>query len=153
MAIALGLAAVAAIAGVAGSALALMTTYEYSKSTMRGGKNLEVAGGNVTEVKTSGLDTDYAFQYSNSVYEIVTMLMPTALGGSSGETLDENSAVVSKLAQRGIPESNAIQLASGLPKYWGGLESTSGPVYYGVLVTLLALIGFVIIKNPMKWAQ
>ena len=152
MAISLALAAVAAIAGVAGSALALMTTYEYSKSTMRGGKNLEVAGGNVTEVKTSGLDTDYAFQYSNSVYEIVTMLMPTALGGSSGETLDENSAVVSKLVQRGIPESNAIQLASGLPKYWGGLESTSGPVYYGVLVTLLALIGFVIIRSPMKWA-
>src|SRR5690606_12675146 len=71
---------------------------------------------------------------------------------SSGETLDENSAVVSKLVQRGIPESNAIQLASGLPKYWGGLESTSGPVYYGVLVTLIALVGFVIIRSPMKWA-
>lgn len=152
MTIALSLAAVAAIIGVSGSALMLMTTYEYSKSTMRGGKSLELSGGNVTEVKTSGLDTDYAFQYSNSVYEIVTMLMPSALGGSSGETLDENSAVVSKLAQRGVPESNAIQLAGGLPKYWGGLESTSGPVYYGVFITLLALIGFVVIRSPLKWA-
>ena len=44
-----------------------------------------------------------------------------------------------------------MQLAAQLPRYWGGLVQTVGPVYYGVLICLLALIGFVLVKHPIRW--
>ncbi|MBK7560870.1 MAG: hypothetical protein IPI68_04975 [Chitinophagaceae bacterium] len=79
--------------------------------------------------------------------------MPDAFGGSSSKTFDENSKVVAKLVNRGAPESNAVQIASGIPKYWGGIDGvgTSGPPYLGVVVCLLSLIGFVLYKKPLRW--
>jgi hypothetical protein len=147
----------AALLGVGGSAVTLLTTAEYAKATMRGGKNISIEGNQVTKANTSGLDTSYAFQYSYGKAETVTMLMPKAFGERSGTldgriyALDENSNVIEKLSSKGIPESSAMQLAAQLPRYWGGLEQTSGPVYYGVLICLLALIGFVLVKHPVRW--
>jgi hypothetical protein len=152
IAIAGGITAVAAITAVAGNALTLLTTSEYAKYTMRGGKDINIDGDKVTAVKTSGLDTSYAFQYSLGKAEATVVMMPNAFGGNSGKTFDENSNVYDKLVKRGIPENNAMQIVSGLPKYWGGIEpSTSGPPYQGVIVCLLALIGFVLYKKPLRW--
>jgi hypothetical protein len=77
--------------------------------------------------------------------------MPNAFGGSSANPLDENSNVVKKLTDKGLPEATAMQVAGSLPRYWGGLESTSGPAYVGAIICILALIGFVVIKHPMRW--
>jgi hypothetical protein len=138
--------------GLAGSALTLMTTSEYTKYTMRGGKDLEINGDSVTATKTKGLDTGYAFRYSLGKAETAVMMMPNAFGSSSGEGLSEDSKVVSKLTDRGVPENNAIQIATGLPKYWGGIvEGTSGPPYLGVIICYLALLGFILYKNPLRW--
>ena len=81
---------------------------------MRGGKDISIEGDKVTAAKTSGLDTSYAFQYSLGKAESVVILMPDAFGGSSSKPLDENSHVVSKLVQKGAPETNAIQIASNI---------------------------------------
>ncbi|MES1214880.1 MAG: YfhO family protein [Bacteroidota bacterium] len=83
--------------------------------------------------------------------EATSMLMPDAFGGSSSKNLSENSKVVNKLVNKGAPESTATQIASSLPKYWGGLPQTSGPPYLGVIICLLGLIGFVLYKNPLRW--
>ena len=147
-----GITAIAAITAVAGNTLTLLTTSEYAKYTMRGGKDITIEGDKVTSAKTSGLDTSYAFQYSLGKAEATVILMPNAFGGNSGKVLDENSKVLDKLVRRGVPENNALQIVSSLPKYWGGVEpSTSGPPYIGVIVCLLALIGFVLYKNPLRW--
>ncbi len=147
-----GIAMVAAIAAVAGNALTLLSTSEYTRYTMRGGKDVTIDGDKVTTAKTSGLDTGYAFQYSLGKAEAMVMLMPNAFGGSSLKTLNENSKVVQKLVNRGAPEDNAIQIASSLPRYWGGIDpSTSGPPYLGVITCLLALLGFVLYKKPLRW--
>jgi len=137
--------------GLGGSALSLLTTAEYSKYTMRGGKDISIEGDTVKKAKTSGLDTSYAFVYSIDKSESVTLLMPNAFGGGSRKVAGESSHVVEKLTARGVNESNAIQLAEGLPKYWGALPYTSGPAYLGVFICLLGLIGFVIIKTPLRW--
>ncbi|HVT85790.1 MAG TPA: YfhO family protein [Chitinophagaceae bacterium] len=148
--------AVAAIVGIAGSAMSLMTNSEYVKATMRGGKDISIEEGKVTTAKTSGLDADYALRWSISKPEATVLLMPEAFGGSSGKQLGENSHVVEKLTAKGIPEAQAMQVASSLPKYWGGMsdpsETTAGPPYVGVIICILALIGFVIIKKPIRWA-
>ena len=151
----IGLAAaitiVAAVIGVAGNALNLKTTSEYSKYTMRGGKDVIIEGDSVKAVKTSGLDTGYAFQYSLGKAESVTLIMPNAFGGFSQSKAGEGSAVTNKLIAKGIPDANAEQIAQSMPLYWGELY-TSGPAYLGVIICVLGLIGFVIVKEPVKWA-
>ena len=145
-----GVTIIAATIGLAGNALTLMTTSEYAAYTMRGGKDISITGDKVEKAKTSGLDTAYAFVYSLGKAETVTFLMPNAFGGSSGKSTGEGSHVVSKLTAKGVPESDAEQLAQGLPRYWG-LLYTSGPAYLGVIICLLGLIGFVIVKTPFRW--
>ena len=152
MAIALSLAAVGALIGICNAGVTFLTTYDYAKYTMRGGKTIEATDKGVIQKKTSGLDNDYAFQYSLGKSEIVTLLMPNSYGGSSSQTFDENSNLVKKLVDKNIPENNAMQLASSLPKYWGGIvEGTSGPVYLGVLCCLFFIIGLVVIKSRHRW--
>ena len=141
-----------AVIAIGSMALILLTTYEYSKATTRGGNDLSVQGGTVKQTKSSGLDTSYAFQYSLGKAESVVMFMPKAFGEGSHKVLDENSKVVEKLTDKGIPENSAIQVASQLPKYWGGIVQTAGPPYMGAIICLLALIGFVIVRHPVRWA-
>ncbi|MCB0777746.1 MAG: YfhO family protein, partial [Chitinophagaceae bacterium] len=143
---------IAAIIGVAGNALILKTTSEYTKYTMRGGKDVEVSGDSVIAAKTKGLDTAYAFEYSIGKAETSTLIMANAFGGGNGKKLSEGSAVAKKLMSKGIGEMNAEQLAQSLPKYWGNLPYTAGPAYLGVLIGLLGIIGFVILKHPLRWA-
>jgi hypothetical protein len=144
------IAALSAIIGLAGNALVLKTTSEYSKFTMRGGKDIDIVGDTVKATKTKGLDTAYAFEYSVGLGESVSLIMPNAYGGYSGNVAGEGSNVVKKLVDLGVAESNAGQLAQSLPKYWGKLY-TSGPAYLGVIICLLGLIGFVLLKTPLRW--
>lgn len=146
-----GITIVSALIGLAGNALILKTTSEYAKYTMRGGKDITIEGDSVKTASTKGLDTSYAFEYSLGRAETMTFIMPNAFGGFSKNMTGEGSNVVKKLTTKGIPENNAEQVAQSMPAYWGKLY-TSGPAYLGVIICLLALIGFVIIKSPLKWA-
>ena len=145
------IACISGILGLAGNALILKTTSEYSKFTMRGGKDISIEGDTVKAIKTTGLDTGYAFEYSLGKAETVTFIMPNAFGGFSRNMTGEGSHVVKRLVDKGVPESNAEQVAMNMPRYWGELY-TSGPAYLGVIICLLGLIGFVLIKSPLKWA-
>nr|HPI00305.1 hypothetical protein [Chitinophagaceae bacterium] len=151
MTIALLLAIISIAIGVGNYAVNLLTTTEYAQYTMRGGKTLERVGNELKVANTKGLDKDYAFMWSYGKAELATLMMPGAFGGSSSSYFDENATVVSRLTAKGVPENDAIQLASSLPKYWGGLESTSGVIYFGVLTVLLGIIGFVVSKSPHRW--
>jgi hypothetical protein len=152
MLIAGSIVAGAAAIAVASTAVTLLTTYEYTKATMRGGKDISIEGDTVKKTKTSGLDTAYAFQYSFGKAETVVLMMPKAFGEGSNKPLGEDSKVVEKLTDKGIPESSAIQVAGQLSAYWGGIIQTDGPPYLGVIICLLALIGFVVVRHPLRWA-
>ncbi|MFM7672886.1 MAG: YfhO family protein [Bacteroidota bacterium] len=152
--VAIGLGA--AILGLAGNALILMTTSEYSQFTMRGGKNIEIKGDSVTKTKTSGLDYDYAFRYSLGKAETAVLAMPDAFGSGSSNMIDENSNAFKKLAENNLPAGEIInyvlQSTNNGMRYWGGIvEGTSGPPYVGTITCLLALIGFALIKSPLRW--
>lgn len=142
---------IASAIGVGSSALPLMTTYEYSKFTMRGGKTMDIKGGNdIKQIsKTAGLDQDYAFMWSVSKAEPFVLLMPNAFGGSSADAFDEDSKVAAAFSEIGA----SPQYAAQMPKYWGGLEGTSGPAYSGALICFLAIIGFGIsgVDKTNKW--
>ncbi|MEO7922243.1 MAG: hypothetical protein ABIR30_01050 [Chitinophagaceae bacterium] len=148
--IAAGVTIIAGLVGVAGNALTLKTTSEYSKFTIRGGKDIIIEGDSVKAVKTSGLDTGYAFEYSLRKAETFTLMLPNAFGGGSYARFGEGSKVAKKLVDRGVPESDAEQVAQNMPKYWGTIF-TAGPAYLGVLICLFGIIGFVIIRHPLRW--
>lgn len=145
-----GVTLLAAIVAIAGNALILLTSAEYSSYTMRGGKDIAIEGDQIKVATTQGLDTSYAFEYSLGNTETFTLLMPNAYGGGHSRNFKEGSAVAKKLMEKGLDENNAEQLAQSLPQYWGALPYTAGPAYLGILIFVLGLLGFVLSKGPLR---
>jgi len=142
----------AALLAMGGNALILLTSSEYSRYTMRGGKDLSIdQSGKVTTTQTKGLDTSYAFEYSLAPKESFTLLLPNAFGGGHSLRFEEGSQIANDLMEKGIDQQNAEQLAQGLPQYWGGLPYTAGPAYLGVLIVIFALWGLFFAKGPLRW--
>ena len=129
----------------------LMNTNEYGKYTMRSGKTIETKDGKIVSANTKGLDFDYASMWSIRKSEIVTTFMPNSFGESSSASISTDSKFVKHLTDKNIPSDNAEQLASQLPRYWGGLENTVGPNYLGVICVLLALFGFIFVRSKDRW--
>lgn len=125
----------------------LWTTYEYGKLSTRGKSNLS----SEKSVVNSGLDKEYAYQWSQGIGESITFLIPNAYGGGSISLLDEKSEVVKNLTSKGIDNNQALGFARQLPSYWGPKPFTSGPWYFGAFVFFLFILGLFIVKNRLKW--
>lgn len=151
--IALSLALLGGLIGVGNSALSLLTTYEYTKYTMRGGKTIDLTeSGDAKQTKTSGLDESYAFSYSLGLGEALVLMMPNAYGASSGMRLDPDTKVYAALTNLGVDPQQAGQLAGSLPRYWGGITPfTSGPPYSGALICFLAVVAFAVTRGATRW--
>jgi hypothetical protein len=119
----------------------LYTTYEYGKYSIRGKSDLVTANKN----KTSGLDKDYATQWSYGIDETLTILIPNFKGGSS-TPFDRNSETVTALRK-----NNAGQFINQFQTYWGTQPHTDGPVYVGAIVVFLFILGLVIVRGREKW--
>ncbi len=124
----------------------LYTTYEYGKYSIRGKSELT---GNA-ENKTSGLDKDYATQYSYGLGETFTLLIPDFMGGSSSGALKTNSHTYDYM-KRTYGTSEAKKFIAHVPLYWGNQIQTAGPVYVGAIVVFLFVLGMFIVKGPLKW--
>ena len=124
----------------------IMTTYEYGKYSIRGPSELS----SNQENKTSGLDKDYATQYSYSIGETFNMLIPNFMGGSSGGRLKESSHTYEYL-KGAYGNSVAKDFIQSVPLYWGEQVQTAGPVYIGAVVVFLFVLGLFLIKGPVKW--
>lgn len=124
------------------SASKLMTTYEYSKDTMRGDPILTK---NIDKTSSSGVDGlawDYAMQWSNGGKDLLSAFIPMAVGGSSGESVSPKSELGKKLR---------LRKSEKMPIYWGSLPFTSGPSYFGAVIFFLFLLGALIYPGPVKW--
>lgn len=99
------------------------------------------------EKASSGLDKDYAFQWSYGWKELLTVMIPDVYGGSSGGTLDSSSELYKELKKNGAQVGKEVQTYT----YWGDKPFTSGPVYFGALVCFLFVLGMFVVRNPMKW--
>ncbi|MBR6292135.1 MAG: hypothetical protein IKR33_04975 [Bacteroidales bacterium] len=124
----------------------LLVNEEYAKYTMRGGNELTVTpedlyGDNEARPQntSTGLDIDYAFNWSYGVGETYTVLVPGAMGGGSGEKVSHESSFY-----RTFRSDQA-------PLYWGDQPFTSGPVYFGAVVLLLFLVGMIVTRGPERW--
>lgn len=148
----------------------LMSTNEYGKFSTRGqteltiksnlkknkpladqpeNENIETASEPAKEQyernTTTGLDADYATQWSYGIGETFTFLIPDFKGGASGAIANTDPKALKKV------DPNYREDVARSSAYFGDQPFTSGPVYIGAIIMFLALLGMFIVKNPIKW--
>ncbi|OKL41122.1 YfhO family protein [Pontibacter flavimaris] len=141
---------VAAILAVGVNFGRLYTTAEYTEYSIRG--KSELTQPNSGDGVGSGLDREYAFNWSYGVGETMTLLIPDFYGGSSSAPLDTDSETYNAFTKMGAAPAQAEQLVKqGLPMYWGPQPMTSGPVYVGAVVIFLFVLGMFIVDR--RWTS
>ncbi len=126
----------------------ILINREYVSETMRGGTELSL---NAKDKKSvTGLDKDYAYQWSQGIGECITFMIPNAYGGGSGTKLPNDAEAVNLLTQKGVAKNQAEGFI-GQFSYWGPKPFTSGPTYFGAIVLFLFILGIFIVRNPLKW--
>jgi hypothetical protein len=164
--IATGTLAVAALLAVAANAPSLYLSYKYSKETIRGGHSELTAIPNknsqqptVTPTK-NGLDKDYITQWSYGKDETFTLMIPNVKGGASMKpehgankplTLAETDKA-EKMSNANEIQPQDFQNLQYFLQYFGDQPMTNGPVYVGILICALFLLGCAVVKGPVKWA-
>ena len=163
----IGLIAIAGIIGVAANALVLMTTFDYSKESKRGGQLVMDSKLNAKDAvkngKTTGLTKDYAFMWSYGKAETWSLMFPGVMGyGSHQAERDGDVDIFPKINEDGnlikyvnenLPPGAAEQIANQMNGtiYWGDQPFTSGPVYLGAIICFLFLFGMFYLDGKHKW--
>jgi hypothetical protein len=124
----------------------LWSVYSYSKYSIRGPSELKVTG----QEKDSGLSRDYAFNYSNGIFEPLTLMIPNLLGGPSIQELDRSSNTGEALRRNNVPGNQASDFLKNARTYWGKQPFTGGPFYAGATIIFLFILGIVFTKGPVK---
>ena len=130
----IGFLVVGAALAVGGNLGRLATALEYSPYSTRGKATLET--------ESAGLDREYAFGWSNGILETLTLVVPDFYGGGSSTPLPKNSESEKALRAQGIDPSQVNGFVKGAPTYWGDQPFTGGPIYGGVILVFLAVLGF-----------
>lgn len=129
----IGVLVIGALIAVGGNIGRLATALEYSPYSTRGQATLESA--------SDGLDKDYAFSWSNGKLETLTFLVPNFYGGGSSTPLGKDSASEKALRSNGLDAAQINGFIQGAPTYWGDQPFTGGPIYGGVILVFLAIVG------------
>lgn len=124
----------------------LYNTLTYSKYTTRGSSELTLKadGTSNNDIKTSGLDRDYVTAWSYGKEESLSFIIPDAKGGATG--LIGNDPGIMK----GV-NSQYRSFVSQNNRYWGDQSFTSGPVYLGIVVFYLFLLGMFSLRSKFRW--
>ncbi len=125
----------------------LIVNQEYAKYTMRGGSEISVTPEDLYkdgEPKSiagekSGLNIDYAYNWSYGKGETFTIMIPGFYGGGSGEKVSHDSEFYKNFR------------SEHAPLYWGDQPFTSGPVYFGAIIVFLFVFGLFVVKGPERW--
>lgn len=152
-AVATGLLVLASTIGAGLNSTRLMTTYEYSKETIRGKSDMTL----LTD-KESGLEHNYITHWSYGKLETFNLFIPNFMGGASQPDQENLKNYIAELQkQQHILDLNnefnaqAFDYLASSPvsTYWGDQPGTSGPAYQGAIVVFLFLLGLFLVRN--KW--
>lgn len=135
-----GLLLISALLAISVNITSLWATFDSSKDTIRGTPELTKNSDN----KSSGLDRDYITTWSYGIGETWSLMIPNIKGGASGSLGNVDAIKEADPAYRGA-------IAQQSNSYWGDQPGTSGPVYVGVIVLFLFILGLFIVNNKFKW--
>lgn len=153
--LAIGVLALAGLAGLAANTSRLWPTYEYSKETIRGKSELSS-----NAAKGDGLDKEYAFLWSYGIGESMTLLIPNYFGGGAAQTFRGTETygkvfnnILNDYTQKGMPvdeaKKNAEQQVASL--FYTGSQSFVGvAIYFGAVICFLFFMGAFLIRSPYK---
>ena len=130
------------LVGIGTNANKLLPTYNYTQYTMRGGS--ELSSDSDTHNKT-GLDLEYATQWSYGIEETPNLMVPNFRGGIS-RGMAPGSETYRLLRMAGHPE-----YAAYFQEYWGPQPFTAGPMYLGAVCCFLFVLGLLLFKGKEKW--
>ena len=160
-AIATGALACAALLAFGANCASLINTSQYSKETIRG-KASELVDAKAPKAN-QGADFDYITAWSYGGDEMFSLMVPNIKGGATlkpegGETIPmdfsrrggEVEKLDSELHDNVLP-SLRYYSGGGFYEYFGNQPMTNGPVYVGVFLLYLAILGCFIWKGAMKW--
>jgi hypothetical protein len=147
---------IGAAVALAASSANVFIALDYSKDTLRGEPILkneslvqnQTSSATASETPKDGLTWDYAMQWSNSFQDVLSVLIPSAAGGSSNEEVSKGETFnLLKNGGNAVSPSGNMQL----PFYCGALPFTSGPNYLGASIIFLFLLGFFLEKGSLRW--
>lgn len=149
---------IATVIGVLCNFGMLFNTYKYAKTTIRGKSELVVKVDKDKSAQDTkgrdGLDWDYITRWSLGREEIASVFLANVKGGASGALISEMENIK---GNRGLKDAVVKNYQSGdrsklVKSYWGNQPFTSGPVYMGVTVFLLFIVGLVVDKKGyFRW--
>ncbi|MDQ3395113.1 MAG: YfhO family protein [Bacteroidota bacterium] len=121
-------------------------TYQYSRHSTRGPSELT----STAESTTQGLDRDYAFAYSNGIFEPIVPFIPNFYGGSTVQELEMDSNLAQALRANNLPPAQIAQQVQAVPTYWGDQPSTA-PYYAGAIIVFFFVLGILMIDKKHSW--
>ncbi len=166
---AVGLLLIAAAIGIGTNILNLWVNADYTKSSKRGGMLVIDKTGVKDKItkdsKTTGLQKDYAFQWSYGKMESFSLMFAGIRGYGShyaerdGEQeifpkLNDKSNVYKNLTETlSVPETDAENLTSNFSQriYWGDQPFTVGSIYLGAIICFLGILGLFLLDGKHKW--
>ncbi|MGB3947488.1 MAG: YfhO family protein [Bacteroidia bacterium] len=136
----IGMYTIAVVLAVGCNINSLWNTAEYGAATIRGKSELN----SDQENKTSGLDKDYATQWSMGKAETMSLMIPGFKGRSSTLAVKEN-----KNALKNVDPTMQETIAN-TSQYWGDQPFTTAP-YAGAIVLFVFVFGLFIVEGRLKW--
>ncbi|WP_298420302.1 YfhO family protein [uncultured Kordia sp.] len=145
-----GILVVAVILAVGVNGASLLTTKQYADWSIRGKSELNI-NPDGSEKVAKGLSKEYITEYSYGKMETFDLLIPRFMGGANSEDLGTDSKSYKFLLQRNVPASQARDIVSNIPTYWGEQPIVAAPAYVGAVIIFLALLGLFLVRSKAKW--
>ena len=139
-----GYLVIAATLAVGANIVQLYYVNDYSKDSTR--SESELSSKNKSDNSTTGLDKDYATQWSYGKAETLNLFIPNAFGQSSSGGFSKDGEVAQSLKNY-----NAVNMSTSLPSYWGDQPFTEGGVYIGALLIFLFVFALCLLPAIEKW--
>jgi hypothetical protein len=124
---------------------------EYSAYSSRGKSDLAGATPQQSTDDALGMTKEYAFEFSNSIFEPLTLLIPNIYGGSSSDFfVSDQKSESYKALVNSRDQQAANQMARYTSAYWGE-QRMSAPYYAGAIIVFLFAVGIAFAESKYKW--
>ena len=143
--------AVAAVLAIGANLPSLYHTSKYAKETQREQSEID----NNDPATADRMKRDYITQYSYGRSETLSLFIPDVKGGASVRP------EAGSLRSMSLAELDGASKYSDDPfvdlylnystQYFGEPELTNGPVYVGVIIFALFIVGCIVVRGPVKW--
>jgi hypothetical protein len=147
----LGIMVVAVIIGIATNATSLLATKEYTAFSTRGESAIKVKTDGSIKEETDGLSYEYITEYSYGILESLNLFIPRFMGGSSVESLPDESKTAKELYNLGASPQQARQFVQQVPMYWGDQTFVGAPAYVGATIIFLFVFALFMVKGRLKY--